>query len=279
MIVNVSWESTYGYSEVVRQVHNELHVVPADGYGQSLLAARVAVRPEARLFEMVDAFGNRFHHFDVLESVERIAVSLEAQVQTGMAPEPAPELSPLVRLLLVQPTDRSPFDPAITALADEVAPPDAPPLVLAESLCTLIADRFVYEVGSTKVEDTAVDLLRLGRGVCQDFAHLMLAALRMRGFPSRYVSGYLAPDEGQVVAEASHAWAQVYADGAWHGFDPSNRTAQDERYVVTAVGRDYDDVPPLRGSYRGLAEQAWSASVRVQSQDDEGGQQQSQSQR
>jgi transglutaminase-like putative cysteine protease len=90
----------------------------------------------------------------------------------------------------------------------------------------------------------------------------MLAALRMEGVPARYVSGYLATGAG---AEATHAWVQVWAEGAWHGFDPANNCPQDERYVVIGVGRDYDDIPPIRGSFRGSAEEEWIATVAVQS--------------
>ena len=278
MIVRIAWESAYAYSTFVRQVHNELRVCPADGHGQRLLSWDLHVRPEARLFDLVDAFGNRYHHFDLLKPVHRLVIGVDAEVETALAPIPEPALSPLMCRLFTARTDRSPFDERIAALADDAGPPDAPPLELAEALTSLIASRFTYEVGTTRVEDTALDLLRVGRGVCQDFTHLMLAALRMRGVPARYVSGYLAPREGETMSEATHAWVQVYADGAWHGFDPSNNTPQDELFVVTAVGRDYDDVPPVRGSYRGLAEQAWRATVVVQSQQSQQSQQSEQSQ-
>ena len=112
---------------------------------------------------------------------------------------------------------------------------------------------------------TALDLIRLGSGVCQDFTHLMLAILRMHGIPSRYVSGYLAPHEGEDVGAAGHAWVQLLAPDGWHGFDPSNNSPQDGRYVVTAVGRDYDDISPLRGAFTGVANEHWSAVVRVRS--------------
>jgi len=88
--------------------------------------------------------------------------------------------------------------------------------------------------------------------------------LRARGIPALYVSGYLAPPEGSAEGDASHAWVRVHAGGAWHGFDPANRSPEDARHVVTALGRDYDDVAPVRGSYRGLAEESWSAVVRVE---------------
>ena len=93
----------------------------------------------------------------------------------------------------------------------------------------------------------------------------MLAALRWRGIPALYVSGFLAPPEGSSISDAGHAWVRVFADGAWFGFDAANRRAEDEHYVVTALGRDYDDVAPVRGSYRGIAEEAWTANIQVES--------------
>ena len=104
----------------------------------------------------------------------------------------------------------------------------------------------------------------------------MTAALRSRGIPTRYVSGFLAPSPGDAPnEEGSHAWVQCYEDGRWYGFDPANHARQDGRYVVTAVGRDYDDVPPLRGSFRGRGQHEWSATVKVDAPaDEQGGEQQ-----
>jgi transglutaminase-like putative cysteine protease len=93
----------------------------------------------------------------------------------------------------------------------------------------------------------------------------MLAALRMRGITARYVSGYLAPHEGEESGEASHAWVQLLAHDRWYGFDPANNASQSERYVVTAVGRDYDDVPPIRGTFAGIATEDWHTVLRVRS--------------
>jgi transglutaminase-like putative cysteine protease len=265
VIVTVEWQSTYRYSTAVRQVHNELRVVPAARDGQRRLDVSLTTDPPARLLPLTDAFGNEYHYFDLLGSVREFSAALRATVDT--APDVVRDThgSALTQFLMLQPTHRSPFDPRIGALLQE-AGPGGGPLSVASRVMALIADRFQFEVGHTNVEDTALDLLNLGHGVCQDFTHLMLAALRMGGVPARYVSGYLAPASGEAHGDASHAWVQVYSNGAWHGFDPSNRQHQDERYVVCGVGRDYDDVPPLRGSFRGAAEQDWQARVQVATQ-------------
>jgi len=118
-------------------------------------------------------------------------------------------------------------------------------------------------VGASDVGHTARDVARSRRGVCQDFAHLMLAILRARQIPARYVSGYLAAPGEAVEANASHAWVQVLEGDAWHGLDPANGVLQNEHYVVAAVGRDYDDVPPLRGTYTGAASESWTTHLEV----------------
>jgi len=262
MIVAVEWHSTYRYSSAVRQVHNELRVLPAIRDGQRRLEYTLTTDPPARLQLLTDAFGNEYHYFDLLGQITQFTATLRATVDTASDLVRDPASSELTQFLMRQPTVRCPFDPRIGALLRE-AGAHGGPLSVANRVMALMNDRFQFEVGHTSVEDTALGLVDLGHGVCQDFTHLMLAILRMGGFPARYVSGYLAPSSGEAVADASHAWVQVYSDGAWHGFDPSNGQHQDARYVVSGVGRDYDDVPPLRGSFRGAAEQDWQARVAV----------------
>lgn len=265
MIVSVEWRSTYSYSTPVRQVHNELRVVPAARDGQRRLSVSLTTDPVARLSELTDAFGNDYHYFDLLGEVTKFSATLVATVDTAqdVVREAAP--STLMRFLMLQPTRRCPFDPRIGELLQN-AGAGGGPLSVANRVMAAMSERFTFELGHTSVEDTALDLLDLGHGVCQDFSHLMLATLRMGGVPARYVSGYLAPASGEAHGDASHAWVQVYADGAWQGFDPSNHQHQDERYVTCGVGRDYDDVAPLRGSYQGAAEQDWQANVQIATQ-------------
>ena len=264
MQVAVRWDSLYRYSQAVRLLHTELRVLPADGFGQRRLGASLNLAPQARPQRLVDAFGNEYHHVDFLDDIEEIQVSVEAEVETAESAVAEPGIPPLMRHLFLDATDRAPFDPAVALLADAV-PEGLDPVATGRAACALLGERFQYDVGHTDVGSTALDLVRLGSGVCQDFAHLMLAILRMHGVPARYVSGYLAPHEGEEVGEASHAWVQLLAPDGWHGFDPSNDSPQDGRYVVTAVGRDYDDVAPLRGAYTGAANEYWSAVVRVRS--------------
>ncbi|MDA0271308.1 MAG: transglutaminase family protein [Chloroflexi bacterium] len=263
MIVNVRWETTYDYSEPVQGLHTEVCILPVSRTGgQQVVSASLTTEPDARPNEIHDVFGNTIHHIDFLRPVERLHVVVQAQVDTVPWTEPATPLSPLLDRVYRQPTPRTPFDSALDPFEADI-PADAPPLEVAMALNRALREHLDFIVGSTEVSHTALDFIATGSGVCQDFAHLMLALLRRRGIPARYVSGYLAASEGDTFADASHAWVQVMADGAWYGFDPANAIPQDERYVIVAAGRDYDDVPPLRGTYAGQAVEQWSTSVRI----------------
>ena len=274
MRIAVRWESSYRYSQGVRLLHTELRVIPADGFGQRRINATLTLSPEAPLHQLRDGFGNAYHHVDFIQEIDEIHLALDAEVETEQPSEHS-EPTPLMRHLFLAPTLRSPFDRAVTELCEGV-PQDLDPLATGEAIASLLHERFGFEVGTTDVGSTALDLLEAGHGVCQDFAHLMLAALRMRGIPARYVSGYLAPHVGEAATPASPAWVQLLGPAGWHGLDPANDTQQDGRYVVTAIGRDYDDVPPVRGAFTGSAAEHWSTMVRVRSESGEQQQEQQQ---
>jgi transglutaminase-like putative cysteine protease len=128
-----------------------------------------------------------------------------------------------------------------------------------------VAERLVYERGATDVKTRADEVLELGRGVCQDFAHVLLAACRCAGIPARYVSGYLFDPELIGDDAASHAWVDVLdRERGWVSLDPTHDREQTEVYVRVAVGRDYADVPPTRGVYKGAGEETLDVRVALQ---------------
>ena len=128
-----------------------------------------------------------------------------------------------------------------------------------------VAGRLVYERGATDVKTRADEVLELGRGVCQDFAHVLLAACRCAGIPARYVSGYLYDPSLQGANAASHAWVDVFdEERGWIALDPTHAREQTDAYVRVAVGRDYADVPPTRGVFKGGATEALDVRVSLQ---------------
>jgi len=266
VIVRVEWETTYTYSQPVSQLHSEICLLPANRVnGQRLVSGTVTSSPAISPRPFRDVFGNTVHHLDYLRPVQKLHVRVDAEVETSEQPEDAQRLPPLLERLYLQSTSRAPHQhPLIASVAegiDGIGSRDA--LVVAQRVNDHLRERFTFTVGATHVSATAVDFVESGEGVCQDYAHLMIAMLRQQGVPARYVSGYLAANGSETTTEASHAWVQVLSDGHWHGFDPANGEAQDARYVVTAVGRDYDDVPPVRGTYRGASREEWTTSVRI----------------
>jgi transglutaminase-like putative cysteine protease len=133
----------------------------------------------------------------------------------------------------------------------------------AWELMRVVRGAMTYERGTTNVHTTAAEALADGRGVCQDFAHVMIAACRARNIPARYVSGYLYDTVADGDVGESHAWVDVHVGDTWISLDPTHDTAQTERYVRVGVGRDYADVPPSRGVYKGTATETLEVAVTI----------------
>src|SRR5205823_2279505 len=153
--------------------------------------------------------------------------------------------------------------PALRAAHGALGLPRGAPLgELVATMSGAMRERYEYQKDVTRYDSTTEDFLTLGRGVCQDFAHLMLGWLRLSGIPCRYVSGYLHVDRRKREPSQSHAWVEFHAPSAgWVAFDPTHGRPVDERYVVVGHGRHYDDVPPNKGIYRGTARETLTAEI------------------
>ncbi len=272
MFLEVQHRLSLTYSAYIRESFLELRTQPKTTTGQTLSAFVLAVGPPSAVFRYRDWQSNAVHHFTIVDFHDRIEVLTRALVMTAPAgpgvvsvtarPPFADLPYPLLDFLALEGPVR-----ATPALAEFSAAAPAPPTApLGEQVLALgrhIRQRFRYQKHVTRYDSTTEDFLALGAGVCQDFTHLMLGCLRLRRIPCRYVSGYLhvAPrDDGD--AAQSHAWIECYAPGVgWVAFDPTHDRELDERYVVVAHGRHYDDVPPNKGIYRGNAEERLEADV------------------
>ena len=266
---HVSHSTIYGYSDVVTSSYGRGFLTPRDTDRQRCLSHKLHIDPEPTDSSASrDAYGNVSSYFHVTERHRRLAVTSESIVEVD--PPPA-ELygagSALAPWEIARPVgtegalateftlDLAP--PEITdGVRDYAAPSFAPgrPLIeVLKALTSRIYRDFTYRSGSTTVSTGVDDVLAVREGVCQDFARLAIACLRANGLAASYVSGYLATDpppgkERMVGIDATHAWAAVWTpQNRWLGLDPTNDQMVDERYVVLAWGRDYADVPPLRG--------------------------------
>ena len=142
----------------------------------------------------------------------------------------------------------------------------ATPFTVAKTILTFIYDRFEYKQGITSVETDVDEIWKLKAGVCQDFAHLMLVMLRMIGIPARYVSGYICPKNHDLRGEgATHAWVEAYIPfHGWIGLDPTNKCIVNDRHVRLAIGRNFSDCTPVKGTYKGSSEHKLEVSVSIQ---------------
>jgi transglutaminase-like putative cysteine protease len=289
MRLRVLHQTEYRYASPVVLAQHLAHLRPSDTPGQQLLSHRLDIDPGPALREDgSDAFGNRRTFFALQSPHERLRVCADSLVET-QAPAPWPAHSPAwesvrdaLRYHAQAPYDAnaefafaSPLVPRDEAFADFARPafaPERPLLAACQALMQRIHTELTYEPASTEVHTPALQALQQGKGVCQDFAHIMLGALRSLGLPGRYVSGYLLtePPPGQprlLGADASHAWVSVPWHGDWYDFDPTNnrcgRLRPGEDYVQLAVGRDFGDVSPLRGVIQGGSSHALTVAVTV----------------
>jgi transglutaminase-like putative cysteine protease len=266
MILRVEHTTEFGYDAPIAEAYTELRLRPLEGGGQHCSSFRLATEPPSvRVREYRDHFGNDVHHFDVLESHDRLAVTAVSEVMTpGYFGGDRRLPTPLELHDYSSPTGYAPFAGGVRELAAK-DPGSGSGASRAGALMEAVRAALVYEPGATDVQTRADEVLALGRGVCQDFAHVLLAACRCVGIPARYVSGYLYDQTLEGDNAASHAWVDVWDEGrGWLAFDPTHDREQTESYVRVAVGRDYADVPPTRGVYTGAANEVLSVRVGLQ---------------
>ncbi len=270
----VRHETVYEYEGEVIHAHQLLHLAPRACSHQTTLSHSIELRPKpASRAEETDAFGNRVTRLEFDRPHHRLEVVAETEVEVRGLPQaaaadsepweqvrdaltyrPAPltsEALDLFRLRL-----QSPYVRAASAFAEyarDCFPPGRPILAGAEALMTRVREEFAYAPGETTVATPLSRVLERRRGVCQDFAHLMIACLRSLGLAARYVSGYLktSATDGESSlrgADASHAWVSVHCPPhGWIDLDPTNGVRVGDGHVTVAWGRDFGDVSPLRG--------------------------------
>ncbi|TLS39986.1 transglutaminase family protein [Streptomyces montanus] len=252
------------YAQAAVSSHNEVRMTPLTLPSQTTLDARVLVNPSTPTWSYWDYWGTQVTGFDLMEPHADLTITAVSLVETA-PPDALPaapawtEVAARVetsRLLeYVAPTSRTAMPDALVERA-RAAASGLDPHETAVAVSSMVADQVSYIPGSTGVNTSAGEAWEQGAGVCQDIAHLTAGLLRALGLPTRYVSGYLHPErEAELhrpVAGQSHAWVEYWA-GDWTGYDPTNRVRADESHVVVGRGRDYDDVTPHKGVYRGVA--------------------------
>jgi len=264
------------YSAPVRASFNEARMTPLTIPAQVTLESRVTAGPGVPVWTYCDYWGTFVSVFDITDPHESLVVRAQATVETGQGlADAAPARLPWAelraqtasgRLLeFLMPTPLTTVTPDVAAaVVDAVRGAD--PAQAATEIATRVRSQVSYMAGATGVRTNAQEAWDQGQGVCQDMAHLTVALLREAGLPARYVSGYLHADPsaepGQTVVGESHAWVEYWA-GSWLPCDPTSGALVRERHVVVARGRDYLDIPPLKGIYHGAPTSALDVTVEV----------------
>jgi transglutaminase-like putative cysteine protease len=271
MILEIQHETRFEYSQPVIESIAEVRMEPVSDADQSCRSFHLAVSPATDVFRYQDGFGNRVHHFNVLPANTQMCILAASVVETH--PRHRDFLASAVTYPLgsggldvhnldflrltgpVHPTPR--LEPVLDALRPE---PGAPLGQFVSQAAQYIREHFEYAKDVTLASSPIDHLLEQGKGVCQDFTHLMIAVLRSCGVPARYVSGYIHRPGKE---SQSHAWCEAWLpDQGWIGIDPTNNRIVDDHFVKVAICRDFNDVPPNKGVYRGTAEE--SILVRVE---------------
>lgn len=277
----------YIYADPVSLCHNIAHLKPRSQPGQKFLSGQVRVDPfPAVSREHKDFFGNRVSYFSVQQSHSTLEVGAVSEVEVNPPELPDFAASPAWEVVLEQlrerrdaatresriftlPSASVPLVPEATEYALVSFTPGRPVLEATADLMGRIFRDFEYDPHFTTVATPLAEVLEHRKGVCQDFAHLGLASLRGLGLASRYVGGYLEtlPPPGQPKlqgADASHAWFSLFVPGSgWADFDPTNDQVPREQHITVAVGRDFQDVTPLRGVFYGGGEHELEVAVDV----------------
>jgi transglutaminase-like putative cysteine protease len=249
---------------------------------QALRSFQINTNPRAQLYAYTDHFGNAVYHFNVLREHEELRIEAQSVIELSRTPA-LPNAADALEwerynsynltddhFDLLEPSKFAFCSPALVRFMAEkdLENPRHDPLTALKTLNRSIHDAFAYEVGVTQVHSPIDHALEERRGVCQDFAHVMIAIARRWGIPARYVSGYLhhrPQAHDRSGADATHAWMEAYLPSlGWIGFDPTNDILTDERHVRAAIGRDYGDVPPTRGTFKGIAESELAIAVSVE---------------
>lgn len=301
MRLRVLHRTRYVYASSVDLAQHLVHLSPSDTPAQRVLSHQLRMDPApSEQQHDSDAFGNHRCFFSLQVPHDALVVDADSLIETVPVADPCGTDSPPweeIRrhyqyhagavydpaVTFVFPSPLVPRDEAFIRFARHAFTPGRPWLEATSSLMDTIHTHLAYDSASTLVNTPALDALAQRKGVCQDFAHIMLGCLRSLGLPARYVSGYLLtqPPPGQarlIGADASHAWISVYvpptstAEGCWVDFDPTNNRwglhSPGEDYVTLAVGRDYADVTPMRGVIQGGGSHQLEVGVTVAPPDD-----------
>jgi transglutaminase-like putative cysteine protease len=274
MLLRVTHTTDLTYSDLISESVMELRMCPRQEGDQHRLAFTLAIGPRTAVTPYFDWLGNAVHAFTVNKFHRQIRIVATSVVETQRFRLDARDLADTYPLA-PDAYDSDAWDflhfsgpivdsTALRHLAAEIQPRPGEPLGdIAQRMLDLINNRFTYQQGITTAASPITETLEHGQGVCQDFTHLMIGLARALGIPARYVSGLVHPDQQRYRGfSQTHAWCELFFPSlGWVGFDPTNHCTVSQNFVKVGIGRDYRDVPPNKGVYRGKAVESMSVNV------------------
>lgn len=268
----------YAYAAPVIDCANQLMIYPLEDDRLTVQRQDVAISYDPEMAFFTDYFGNRVGVFTVIKPHTELVIESDVEVVTHAIQFPMDEEPAEVQwqhlaslrhdvgyMDFLTPEASALKDEIRNALSAEINGADKP-LKNALVLSEYVYDHFSYEKGVTNVETPTEEIWRLRAGVCQDFAHMLLFMLRLVGIPARYVSGYVCPkEEGVRGAGATHAWVEAYIPFyGWLGLDPTNNCIVNDGHVRMAIGRNFSDCTPIKGTYKGIGAHTLTVSVHIE---------------
>lgn len=277
MRLQIRHRTTYRYSSPVSENYNEVRLQPVSDAAQECHRFELLTQPGARIQRYHDFHLNLVDHFYVTEPHDSLVVEAVSEVTTyGLGRRLSGVSFPLERIAECRRLERcfdflgtSEFvtlDVSVWRLAQDATVGVEDAWAAAQAMSSFVHREFTYDPLATTVYTPLLEVLRKRRGVCQDFAHVLLGMCRSLGIPARYVSGYLyvGRETGWRGELASHAWVEVFLPGHdWLPLDPTNNRPADEHHVKVAVGRDYRDAAPLQGNFKGRAAQEMTVDLKI----------------
>ncbi len=280
MKLHVRHRTRYVYAAPVRESFNEARLQPGQGGRQTCRDFKLEIAPATRVMAYSDFYGNTVHQFDVQQPHTELVIDATSTVTTPDEPLLPPAAIPASRdrpaLLSIgerchdflQPSTYVDITPELRRMAGDAVAGETDVWQAAQALMRHVHGAYHYQPATTHAHTHMREVLQTHTGVCQDFAHVLLGLCRSLGLPARYVSGYLynGPADQLKGAQATHAWVEVFIPGTgWIGLDPTNEQIVSGRHVKVAHGRDYADVPPVKGTYRGPGTRQMTVEVLVSS--------------
>jgi hypothetical protein len=279
-VFNIHHITKYEYDRPVKESVNKIRIYPFADNKQEALYHELNITSQPDILVMTDYWGNRSGTFNLMQSHKEMIIENKLIVRTLGSTQPSTEtlagfdelkneVSNNLALLELSRIEEVDLRNEMSKMLEEIYEPGMGVSAVVEKCSHYIYNSFNYIKGITNIETTVGEILEHRSGVCQDFAHVMLEMLRSLQIPSRYVSGYICPNKNGMRGEgATHAWVEVWIPSTgWTGIDPTNDAWVTNHHVKLAVGRNFNDCSPVKGTFKGLARQSLSVFVSVSYED------------